>query len=87
LIAALASADLPAAARGRIEALFAAEVPSDAEIHDVVTIVADAGGLEYARRRGEQYAEEAEDALDGLPDTVAKGALIEAIAYVMERRW
>jgi octaprenyl-diphosphate synthase len=87
LIAALASADLPAPARERIETLFATETPGDAQIHDVVTIVSDVGGLEYARRRGEQYAEEAEDALDGLPDTVAKGALVEAIAYVMERRW
>lgn len=87
LIAALAGGEMGAAARERVEALFATENPSDAEIHDVITIVADVGGLEYARRRGEQYAQEAEEALVGLPNTVARGAMFDAIAYVMERRW
>jgi octaprenyl-diphosphate synthase len=84
LIAALREMGAPE--RARVEALFAAESPSDADIHDVMTIVADGGGLEYARRRGELFAAEAEDALDGLPDTPARGALLDAIAYVMERR-
>jgi octaprenyl-diphosphate synthase len=84
LIAALREMGAPE--RERVEALFAAESPSDADIHDVMTIVADGGGLEYARRRGEQFAAEAEEALDGLPDTAARGALLDAIAYVMERR-
>jgi octaprenyl-diphosphate synthase len=75
------------ASRERVEALFASDAPSDADIHDVVTIVADAGGLEYARRRGAAYALEAEAALAGLPDTAARGALYDAIGYVTERGW
>ena len=39
-----------------------------------------------ARQRGEEYARQAEDALDGLPDTPARAALADAILYVMDRR-
>ncbi len=85
LIAALPS--LSPAARQQVEQLFAADAPTDAAIQDVVGIVADAGGIEYARRRGEQYAQEAEDALLGVPDSPARTALVEAIAYVTDRRW
>ena len=65
LIAALPR--LNPAARARVDALFAAEQPSDGIIQDVVEIVSEAGGIEYARRRGEQYAQEAEDALAAIP--------------------
>jgi octaprenyl-diphosphate synthase len=75
------------AARKRVEALFAAAEPTDAAITDVIGIVADAGGLDYARRRGEQFAQEAEESLAGLPDTPARTALSDAIGYVMDRRW
>jgi octaprenyl-diphosphate synthase len=84
LIAALPR--LSAAARGRVEALLASEAPSDDQIADVVALVTDAGGIESARRRGEQFAHEAEEALDGLPDTPARTALADAILYVMDRR-
>ena len=72
--------------RQRVEALFAADVPSDEQIAEVVALVAAAGGIDAARRRGEQYAQEAEEALDGLPDTPARAALADAILYVMDRR-
>jgi octaprenyl-diphosphate synthase len=75
------------AARKRVEALFAAAEPTDAAITEVIGIVADAGGLDYARRRGEQFAQEAEESLAGLPDTPARTALSDAIGYVMDRRW
>ena len=52
-----------------------------------VAIVADSGGIEYARRRGESFADEADDSLRGLPETAARAALSDAITYVMERRW
>jgi octaprenyl-diphosphate synthase len=84
LIAALPR--LSAAARGRVEALLASEAPSDDQIADVVGLVTEAGGIESARRRGEQFAHEAEEALDGLPDTPARTALADAILYVMDRR-
>ena len=84
LIAALPK--LSPAARGRVDALFASEAPSDEQIHEVVGLVTEAGGIDAARRRGEQYALEADAALRGLPDTPARTALADAILYVMDRR-
>jgi octaprenyl-diphosphate synthase len=84
LIAALPR--MSASARSRVDALFANESPSDALVAEVVGIVAEAGGLEYARRRGESFADEASEALNSLPDTPVRGALADAIVYVMERR-
>jgi octaprenyl-diphosphate synthase len=83
LIAALRT--MTGAARREVEALFSDPEPDDGLIARVVEIVADAGGLDYARRRGEQFASEAEQALVGLPDTPAVGALHDAIAYAMDR--
>jgi octaprenyl-diphosphate synthase len=84
LIAALPR--LSVAARGQVESLFAAEAPTDDQIAEVIGLVAEAGGIEAARRRGEQFALEAEAALAGLPDTPARAALADAILYVMDRR-
>jgi len=84
LIAALPR--LSPAARGRVDALFASEAPTDDQIHEVVGLVTEAGGIDAARRRGEQYALEADAALRGLPDTPARAALADAILYVMDRR-
>lgn len=75
------------AARARVEALFAAPEPADALVEEVVGIVAEAGGLEYARARGEEFAQQAEEALATLPESPARAALADAIAYVMNRRW
>jgi len=72
--------------RLRVESLFATEEPTDAQIAEVVALVAEHGGLEYARRRGEQFAQEAEEALADLPATPARAALADAIGYVMDRR-
>ena len=85
LIAALR--EMTAAERGRVEQLFQDEVPDDAAIAEVIGLVTDHGGLEYARVRGEQFAEEAADALAALPDSSARVALHDAIGYVMDRRW
>ena len=83
LIAALRS--MSQGSRVKVEALFANESPSDAEIHEVVAIVADAGGLDYARRRGADYALQAEAALGELPDTPVRAVLADTISYVTER--
>ena len=74
------------AARARIDALFADETPTDEMVAEVVGIVAEAGGLDYARRRGAQYADEANEALSDMPETPARAALADAIVYVMDRR-
>ena len=85
LIAALPR--VSAAARGRIDELFATEAPPDGLLADVIGIVAEAGGIEYARQRGEQFAHDAEHALRVLPETPVRSALTDAIAYVMDRRF
>jgi octaprenyl-diphosphate synthase len=84
LIAALRT--MSPAARGRVDALFADQSPDDAAIADVVEIVREEGGLEYARRRGEEFAQQAEEALNQLPDSEYRSSLGEAIGYVMDRR-
>jgi octaprenyl-diphosphate synthase len=84
LIAALPR--LTRAGRASVEALFEAESPSDDQIESVIALTAEAGGIDAARQRGEQYARQAEEALDGLPDTPARNALADAILYVMDRR-
>ena len=83
LIAALRS--MSPADRSRVEALFSTESPTDTDIHAVIGIVAEAGGLDYARRRGAAYALEAEAALGELPDTPVRAALADTISYVTER--
>jgi geranylgeranyl pyrophosphate synthase len=52
----------------------------------VIAIVSDAGGIEYARQRGEQFAHDAEQALRVIPESPVRSALTDAIAYVMDRR-
>jgi octaprenyl-diphosphate synthase len=76
---------MPADARSRVEALFAASEPSDEAIAEVIGIVARNRGLEYAREAGSRFAAEAARTLETLPDTVARTALIDSISYVMER--
>lgn len=73
-------------ARATVDALFASDSPADEQIDEVIALTAEAGGIEGARQRGEEYARQAEDALDGLPDTPARAALADAILYVMDRR-
>jgi len=77
---------MPGAARRRVDALFANPDPDDGLIAEVVDIVRDEGGLEYARRRGEEFAQQAEEALAELPESAYRGSLAESIGYVMDRR-
>ena len=85
LIAALR--EMSPSGRARVDALFANPQPSDQLIDEVVGIVGEHGGLEYARRRGESFAQEAEEALADVAECPARSALADAIGYVMERRW
>ncbi|MCC7003602.1 MAG: polyprenyl synthetase family protein [Gemmatimonadaceae bacterium] len=75
------------AQRARVDALFADPTPSDAHIAEVVGIVSECGGLEYARQKGEQFAQEAEEALAGLPESDVRQSLFGALGYVMDRRF
>ena len=82
----LALPRLSPSARATVDALFASDSPTDEQVDEVIVLTAEAGGIEGARQRGEEYARQAEDALDGLPDTPARAALADAILYVMDRR-
>jgi octaprenyl-diphosphate synthase len=73
------------AERNRVDGLFANEDPAPDEITEVIRIVTVNGGLDYARRQGAVFARQAREALSGLPDTVARRALLDSISYVMER--
>jgi octaprenyl-diphosphate synthase len=73
------------AERARVDALFASNNPSDEAVADVISIVTVNGGLDYAREKGQQFADQAREALMELPETVARQALLESISYVMER--
>ncbi|MEX2181771.1 MAG: polyprenyl synthetase family protein [Gemmatimonadaceae bacterium] len=84
LIAALGQ--MSRAQRARVDALFADPTPGDATIAEVVGIVAECGGLDYARRTGEKFAQLAEEALDGVPESEVRQSLVDALAYVMDRR-
>ena len=84
LIAALPK--LSAAERQVVTRLMATADPSDAEVAEVIQLTEAAGGLEYARRRALDLAQQAETALAVLPPTPAREALRDCIAYAIERR-
>jgi octaprenyl-diphosphate synthase len=77
---------LSSAGRQVVDALFGAESPTDQQVSAVIAVVADVGGIDAARRRGEQFMQEAEEVLATLPETAARASLADAIAYVLERR-
>ena len=77
--------EMSPASRREVGRLFERETVSDDSIARVVQIVADSGGFEYARERGEEFAGRAHDALSDLADTVARRSLSASISYVMER--
>ncbi len=72
--------------RARIREFFTLVDPTDAEIGEIVTIVRETGGLEYARRRADHFASVAHSALDEIGEAgEAVDALRDAIAYAIER--
>src|SRR5205807_1436073 len=84
LIAALGA--MPPADRRLVAELMAAPEPADALVAEVVRCVASAGGLDYARRRALELAQQADAELDILPMSPARDALRDSIAYAVERR-
>jgi octaprenyl-diphosphate synthase len=74
------------AQRRQVDALFADPSPSDVAIAEVVGIVGECGGLEFARRTGEDFAAEAEEALAGVPASDVRQSLEDALVFVMDRR-
>jgi octaprenyl-diphosphate synthase len=76
---------MPPAGRREVEALMATTEPSDGQIQAVIGAVAAAGGLDYARERALQLAQQADAELDALAPSAARDALRASIAYVVER--
>lgn len=84
LIAALRG--LSPAGRKLVDELFQSPEPNEEQIAAVVEVVREAGGLDYARHRGQEYLSQAEAALGDLPESPARSALTDAMFYVIERR-
>ncbi|HEX6644990.1 MAG TPA: hypothetical protein VF037_09940, partial [Gemmatimonadales bacterium] len=74
------------AGRRDVSQLMRTEEPDAAQVARVVELVTEAGGLEYARERAEQFAEQADAELDRLPPSPARESLRASITYVLERR-
>ena len=84
LIAALGS--MRAGDRGLVAELMTTPDPADALVAEVIARVTAAGGLDYARRRALELAQQADAELDILPASPARDALRDSIAYAVERR-
>jgi octaprenyl-diphosphate synthase len=84
LIAALAA--MSPGQRRLVADLMATPDPGDELVAEVVRLVDGAGGLEYARRRALELAQQAEAELAILPPSQAREALRDSIAYAVERR-
>ncbi|HXE58912.1 MAG TPA: polyprenyl synthetase family protein [Gemmatimonadales bacterium] len=77
---------LTPAGRREVDQLMQSPEPSDAQIARVIELVADSGGLAYARERAERLGAEADRALEALAPGAAREALRDSITYVLERR-
>lgn len=84
LIAALPRLD--DAGRRDVAELMRTEEPDAGQVARVIELVADAGGLEYARERAQRFAQSADAELDRLPASPARETLRASITYVLERR-
>ena len=73
-------------ARREVAALMASPQPTDTQIARVIVLVAEAGGLDYARERAQQLAEQADRELDALEPSPARDTLRDSITYVLDRR-
>lgn len=83
LIAALR--EMTAEGRREVDELFGNPEPSEEQVERVIGVVDDAGGLEYAARRADEYAAAAEAALEALPESPVRRSLNDAIAYSVRR--
>lgn len=81
LIHAMAHADAPV--RERLRAIV--EAGDAGAMEEVMAAIHACGSLEYSHRRAVEYAEAAEAALDGLPESEAVAALRGLARYAVER--
>ncbi|MDP4219168.1 MAG: polyprenyl synthetase family protein [Bacteroidota bacterium] len=69
----------------RIRKLIKSGKASEGERKLIMNLVAATGGLSYARTKAEEYSEAARKAIESLPESTAKKALIDFSYYVIER--
>lgn len=69
----------------RVRRFFTLVDPSDADIQEIMDIVDERGGLEYARGRAVHYAEKAEAILGKLGGGPAVDALRHSVVYAIDR--
>ena len=74
------------AQRALVGRLMDTPAPGDDIVGEVIRIVDSVGGLEYARRRAFEHAQQAEAELDHLAPSPARDALRDSITYAVERR-
>ena len=74
------------AGRRDVNVLMRSEEPDADQVARVVALVAEAGGLEYARERAQRWAEQADRELDHLPPSSARELLRSSVVYALERR-
>jgi octaprenyl-diphosphate synthase len=86
LIAALEGGRMGPAERRCVAELMATPEPTDDQVAEVIRVVEAAGGLEVARRRALDHAQQAEAGLETLPASPARDALRDSIVYAVERR-
>ena len=68
-----------------VKAFFGKKEHTDEEISRIVGLVQDLGGVDYAKAKAREFAEQAEDALAGLPGGAAVDSLRDSITYVVDR--
>jgi octaprenyl-diphosphate synthase len=72
--------------RRAVSRLLHSPEPNDELIAEVILVVSQAGGLDYARERALQLAQQADTELDLLQPSAAREALRASITYVIDRR-
>src|SRR5207302_994072 len=69
----------------RIRKLIKSGKASGGEKRLLMNLVAATGGLAYARKKAEEYSEQARKIIESLPETPAKKSLLDFSYYVIER--
>ena len=64
-----------------------AESVTEADIDDAVRMLEEAGSLEHARERAREFVASGKSHLDVLPDTDARGLLVDTADYLVEREY
>ncbi|MEI8135283.1 MAG: polyprenyl synthetase family protein [bacterium] len=69
----------------RIRKLIKSGKSTEGERKLIMNLVVATGGLDYARKKGEEYVAKAQASIASLPDSPSKQSLINFASYVMER--